>query len=142
MTKTNFKVSFCKDGTNYYMNKGTTVCTLKFYIKGLDELLGILPGEDFCTLVKKHNLSRYYNHNKPFQVIGITKKHSEDVYSEEIGMHIAETKAKRKAYRFAKNILKDAARILFSDWQNIHLAATTFSQIEEHETRHLDTLVK
>lgn len=134
----NIKVSYVKGDLKYYIHGTTTVCTLKFTIIGLQELLDFLPYEEYKRISKK--LGNQLLPFTYFTVKGVAKCNSEDTYSEQKGLHIAETRAKAKAYHKAQKVLKEIAASLCSIWQDTLKAKSNCFMIEQQELKHLTDL--
>lgn len=89
-----------KDG-KYYINedKGTVTCVLEGYLN-IDFKYFYIP-KNWKIIPKKNMIGMPYTYD--FRVSGIAICSKEDTFNQELGMKIAESKAKKQAFKIAHN---------------------------------------
>lgn len=80
--------------------------------------------------------------NGRFTVTAKAKCSSEDTFDEVIGKRIAESRAKAKAFRIAKNVWSSIAKDLSSKAKTAEKMAENCTIVEEVEVRHVTELSK
>ena len=77
-----------------------------------------------------------------FTVTAISKCNSNDVFDEAVGRKIAESKAKIKAFKIAKNVWSSIAEAVLKDYNTVIKMSISCAAMEVFETKHKEKLLK
>lgn len=118
----------------------------KFYIHSHKKIVVCELKCEITDLPYKGKISRKYFNDEPwygeFTVKASAKCRPEDVYNEETGMKIAESKAILKAYDKARRVLEDYKEIIGKEWDKARNSIDFFETVLYREIKHLESLSK
>ena len=134
------KLSF-SDKKNYkwIVNGNATVCMIECYVSF---------NEDFYNLYE-HKLKRLfpkvrfyaYCDRLYFTVTGVAKRNTLDVSDEILGRHLAEARAKSKAYSIANRFINTYLDFIYADLNNIEQFSKETNYQRTHEKQHINWLL-
>lgn len=113
------------------------ICNMRVEMKLMDsELWPVVRGEWWSTKAPK------VNDFGEFVVTAKARCNSVDTFDETIGKRIAESRAKAKAFKIAKNVWNCIAKELYNNSKLAEERAKNCKIVEEVELKHVKELVK
>lgn len=134
------KLSF-GDRNNYTWveNENATVCRIKCEIK-IDNVCD--KYQDKLQKLFPHISFNYFNNIIRFTSTGVAKLSPDDKYNKTLGRHIAEARAKQKAYSVANRVIRTYYDILNEDMDVLYdfIGESTYQYA--HEEEHIEYLIE
>lgn len=138
MSKTNLKMG----KPTYIINseKGVVVCSIKVH-GGIDCYHNLLINNDLTRkIIKKFHINWI---NQPQIFTAVAKLHKEDTWDEIKGKRIAESKCKRRIYKFYCRLYDFViSEILHNDIRLLNIHTDNLAYCLNRENRHLKELMK
>lgn len=127
----NFKFTLIFADTEFIQNGNAVICKLT---------AGLAPSYDPNEVAPCMYLGFDDDLFNGMVFTGVAKCHENDNFNSTTGMRIAESRAKEKAYRAARNVLNKMLED-FEDFTNaIKYSTNSFKALYESETEHLEKL--
>lgn len=127
----NFKFTLVFADTEFIQNNNATICKLT---------AGLVPSYNPNDVAPCMYLGFDDDLFNGMVFTGVAKCHENDKFNSTTGMRIAESRAKEKAYRAARNVLNKMLED-FEDFTNaIKYSTNSFKSLYESETEHLEKL--
>ena len=127
----NFKFTLVFANTEFIQNNNATICKLT---------AGLVPSYNPNEVAPCMYLGFDDDLFNGMVFTGVAKCHENDEFNSTTGMRIAESRAKEKAYRTARNVLNKMCDD-FDDFTNaIKYSSTLFNSLYESEMDHLEKL--
>lgn len=127
----NFKFTLVFANTEFIQNNNATICKLT---------AGLVPSYNPNEVAPCMYLGFDDDLFNGMVFTGVAKCHENDSFNSTTGMRIAESRAKEKAYRAARNTLNKMLED-FEDFTNaIKYSTNSFKSLYESETEHLEKL--
>ena len=127
----NFKFTLVFANTEFIQNNNATICKLAAYL---------VPSYDPNDVAPCMYLGLDDDLFNGMVFTGVAKCHENDNFNSTTGMRIAESRAKEKAYRAARNVLKKMLEDFEDFTSAIKYSTNSFNSLYESETEHLEKL--
>lgn len=127
----NFKFTLVFADTEFIQNNNATICKLT---------AGLVPSYNPNDVAPCMYLSLEDNLFSGMVFTGVAKCHENDNFNSTTGMRIAESRAKEKAYRAARNVLNKMLEDFEDFTSAIKYSTNSFKSLYESETEHLEKL--
>lgn len=127
----NFKFTLVFANTEFIQNNNATICKLT---------AGLVPSYNPNDVAPCMYLGLDDDLFNGMVFTGVAKCHENDNFNSTTGMRIAESRAKEKAYRAARNVLNKMLEDFEDFTSAIKYSTNSFKSLYESETEHLKKL--
>ena len=127
----NFKFTLVFANTEFIQNKNVTICKLT---------AGLVPSYNPNDVAPCMYLGFDDDLFNGMVFTGVAKCHENDEFNSTTGMRIAESRAKEKAYRTARNVVNKMCDDFEDFTSAIKYSKNSFKSLYESETEHLEKL--